>query len=165
MLTLVVIGFLGGLITSISPCVLPVLPVVLAAGTSRLPVAETARAKVTASSRPPVQPKAAPAPKRRVRSWRPYGVVPGLVLSFSASALFGTLVLSSLGLPLGLLRDAGIAILVIVGLGLIFRQVGELLERPFVRLTGRPVNPNSNGLVVGLGAGLLFTPCAGPVLA
>jgi cytochrome c biogenesis protein CcdA len=33
-----VIGFLGGLLTSISSCVLPVLPVVLAAGTSGLPV-------------------------------------------------------------------------------------------------------------------------------
>jgi cytochrome c biogenesis protein CcdA/thiol-disulfide isomerase/thioredoxin len=100
-----------------------------------------------------------------VKSWRPYAVVAGLVVSFSASALFGSLVLSSLGLPLDLLRDAGIAVLVIFGVGLIFRPVGELLERPFLRLTGRPVNQSSNGLVVGLGAGLLFVPCAGPVLA
>ena len=136
MLTLAVIGFLGGLITSISPCVLPVLPVALAAGTSP-----------------------------QGRSWRPYGVVAGLVVSFSVSTLFGSIVLSALHLPQDLLRDAGIVILVVVGLGLVFRQVGDLLERPFVRLTGRPVNPNSNGLVVGLGAGLLFVPCAGPVLA
>ncbi|BCI79942.1 hypothetical protein MTY66_15670 [Mycolicibacterium sp. TY66] len=35
--TLVLIGFLGGLITGISPCILPVLPVVLFSGTNRRP--------------------------------------------------------------------------------------------------------------------------------
>jgi thiol-disulfide isomerase/thioredoxin len=33
------------------------------------------------------------------------------------------------------------------------------------RLPGRPVRPDSNGLLLGLGLGLLFVPCAGPVLA
>ena len=32
MLTIALIGFLGGLITGISPCVLPVLPVVFLSG-------------------------------------------------------------------------------------------------------------------------------------
>ena len=32
MITLIVVGFLADVITSISPCVLPVLPVVLTAG-------------------------------------------------------------------------------------------------------------------------------------
>jgi cytochrome c biogenesis protein CcdA/thiol-disulfide isomerase/thioredoxin len=198
MLVLIGIGFLAGLITSLSPCVLPVLPIILAAGTSgtAAPPAEASADGVTRaavrvavragsasapSSAPtparPVPPRSAsgrprytlPAatarPRRlRVKSWRPYGVVAGLVLSFSLSTLFGTIVLSSLGLPLDFLRDAGIVVLVVVGLGLLIRPIGDLLERPFVRLTGRPVNPNSSGLVVGLGAGLLFVPCAGPVL-
>jgi cytochrome c biogenesis protein CcdA/thiol-disulfide isomerase/thioredoxin len=178
MLVLIGIGFLAGLITSLSPCVLPVLPIILAAGTSgtSTPPAEAPAAGVavpvavragSASGRPTYTlPAAVAAPRRpRVKSWRPYGVVAGLVLSFSLSTLFGSVVLSSLGLPLDFLRDAGIVVLVVVGLGLLIRPVGDLLERPFVRLTGRPVNPNSSGLVVGLGAGLLFVPCAGPVLA
>ena len=33
MFTLVLIGFLGGLITGISPCILPVLPVIFFSGT------------------------------------------------------------------------------------------------------------------------------------
>ena len=37
MLVLIAIGFVAGLITSISPCILPVLPVVLAAGVRRQP--------------------------------------------------------------------------------------------------------------------------------
>ena len=36
MFTLVVVGLLGGLVTSLSPCILPVLPIVLAAGDDRL---------------------------------------------------------------------------------------------------------------------------------
>jgi len=195
MLVLIGIGFLAGLITSLSPCVLPVLPIILAAGTSRTaaPPAEASAAGVAvpvavraggASSQTSAPTSPRPAPPRsvsgrptytlptpartrspRVKSWRPYGVVAGLVLSFSLSTLFGTIVLSSLGLPLDFLRDAGIVVLVVVGLGLLIRPLGDLLERPFVRITGRPVNPNSSGVVVGLGAGLLFVPCAGPVLA
>ena len=42
---------------------------------------------------------------------------------------------------------------------------GDLLERPFARLPTRQIDPNSNGVVLGLGLGLLFVPCAGPVLA
>ncbi|MEO8889092.1 MAG: cytochrome c biogenesis protein CcdA, partial [Jatrophihabitantaceae bacterium] len=137
MLILVIVGFTAGVITSISPCVLPVLPVILSASANR------------SQSR-----------------WRPYGVVAGLVLSFSASTLFGSLLLSALHLPQDFLRDAGILVLVVIGLSLIVPKLAELLERPFTRLTSRRgVNPDSNGLVLGLGLGLLFVPCAGPVLA
>ncbi|MCU1684544.1 MAG: alkyl hydroperoxide reductase/Thiol specific antioxidant/Mal allergen [Amycolatopsis sp.] len=156
MITLVIVGFLAGVITSISPCVLPVLPVVLTSGAVRRG-AGTGEAGATGDTEA--------AEPVRTRSWRPYGVVAGLVVSFSLSTLFGSLVLSALHLPQTLLRDAGIVVLVIIGLGLIFHRVGDLLERPFARLRGRPVNPDSNGLVVGLGLGLLFVPCAGPVLA
>ncbi|HEY0806831.1 MAG TPA: cytochrome c biogenesis CcdA family protein, partial [Pseudonocardiaceae bacterium] len=141
MITLIVVGFLAGVITSISPCVLPVLPVILTAGATR--GAET----------------------ERTWSWRPYGIVLGLVLSFGLATLFGSLVLSALHLPQDLLRDAGIAVLVLIGVGLIWTRFGDLLARPFTRLPGRQVNPNGNGIVLGLGLGLLYVPCAGPVLA
>src|SRR5665213_1181101 len=174
MLVLIAIGFVAGLITSISPCILPVLPVVLAAGVRRQPTEAPVRTPTPATAptraSPPTKyvitaPSKARARRLRDRSWRPYAVVAGLVISFSAATLFGAVVLSALHLSDNLLRDAGIVVLVIFGLGLIFRPVGELLERPFIRLTGRPVNQSSNGLVLGLGAGLLFVPCAGPVLA
>ncbi|HJP78459.1 MAG TPA: cytochrome c biogenesis protein DipZ [Pseudonocardiaceae bacterium] len=143
MITLIVVGFLAGVITSISPCVLPVLPVVLTAGSNRT----------------------APEEGERRWSWRPYGIVAGLVLSFCLSTLFGSLLLSALHLPQDLLRDLGIAVLILIGAGLIWTRFGDLLERPFARIRGRQVNPNSNGIVTGLGLGLLFVPCAGPVLA
>ena len=168
MITLIVVGFLAGVITSISPCVLPVLPVVLTAGANRrTPAPAPAAAPVPVSvgaPDPTPEPVAQAAPARRW-SWRPYGIVAGLVLSFCLSTLFGSLVLSALHLPQDLLRDAGIVVLIVIGAGLIWTRFGELLERPFARIRGRQVNPDSNGLVTGLGLGLLFVPCAGPVLA
>ena len=73
--------------------------------------------------------------------------------------------LSALGLPQGLLRDVGIAVLLIIGVSLLIPSVGDLLEKPFSRLPRRNVTQSSNGLVLGLGLGLLYVPCAGPVLA
>jgi cytochrome c biogenesis protein CcdA/thiol-disulfide isomerase/thioredoxin len=91
--------------------------------------------------------------------------VAGLVLSFTVSTLFGSLILSALHLPQDLLRNVGIAVLAIIGFSLLWPRLGDLLERPFARLPRRQINPESNGVVLGLGLGLLFVPCAGPVLA
>ncbi len=148
MLTLVVIGLLGGIITSLSPCVLPVLPVVLAAGV------------VMGQSRDGDEPT-------RSTRLRPYAVIAGLVISFSVATLFGSLLLSSVGLPQDFLRNAGIAVLLIVGLGLAVPWFGHLVEAPFARLPARAVSARtrSSGIGLGLALGLLYVPCAGPVLA
>jgi len=91
--------------------------------------------------------------------------VAGLVLSFSVVTLLGTWLLGALGLPGDLLRWAGIVLLAVLGLGLIVPSLGELLERPFARLSaGRQVT-EGGGFVLGLSLGLVFVPCAGPVLA
>ena len=92
-------------------------------------------------------------------------MVAGLVLSFSAATLVGSWLLSALGLPQNLLRWIGIAAIGVLGAGLLVPRVGELLERPFARLTaGREVT-EGGGFVLGLSLGLVFIPCAGPVLA
>jgi cytochrome c biogenesis protein CcdA/thiol-disulfide isomerase/thioredoxin len=147
MLTLIVVGLLAGVITSISPCVLPVLPVILAASPRMATGATT--------------PDGGVAP---TRSLRPYGIVGGLVLSFGLATLFGSLILSALDLPQDLLRNAGIAVLVVIGVSLVIPRFAELLERPFARIPRRAANPERNGFVLGLGLGLLYVPCAGPVL-
>ncbi len=97
--------------------------------------------------------------------WRPYLVIAGLVASFSAVVLVGGSLLSFLHLPHQFLRDLGIAMLLLLALGLLVPRVGELLEKPFVRLGAKRQSGSTNGFVLGASLGLLFVPCAGPVLA
>ncbi|MFD4370624.1 cytochrome c biogenesis protein DipZ [Streptomyces sp. NPDC058486] len=183
MLTLVLIGLLGGLITAVSPCILPVLPVVFLTGgpgtdtPGKDAPAPRERARVggvpgegepqdggerdggTADG-----PTPAP-PPRPARNWRPYAVVAGLVLSFSFFTLLGVTIISALGLPQDVLRYLGLSLLVLIGLSLIFPPIERQLERPFARIPQRRVNKEGSAFVLGLGLGLLYVPCAGPVLA
>ena len=128
---LLLIGLLAGLVTGISPCILPVLPVVFAAGSAR----------------------------------RPLRIVTGLIVSFSVFTLLGTWLLGSVWLPHDLMRNIGLVVLVVVALGLIFPAVGHQLERPFARLVQGRAPSEGGGFVLGLSLGVLYVPCAGPVLA
>ncbi|HEX3610753.1 MAG TPA: cytochrome c biogenesis protein DipZ [Sporichthyaceae bacterium] len=157
----ILIGLLAGMITSLSPCVLPMVPILLADPATLEESDAPAQASVEEGGGPAV---AAP-PRKRVSVRRPLGIVSGLVLSFSLSALFGSIVLDAFGLPEDLLRKIGIGVLALIGVGLVSHRVAAILERPFARLPKRAVNTRGNGLVLGLGMGLLFAPCAGPVLA
>ncbi len=218
MVVLILIGFLGGLVTGISPCILPVVPVIFAAGASASieteqdedPTATTfgdadgegpehapelvtiaaareaaghgvvTAASVTApgtgddhgSARTPLSGPGVPgtsvgprAGGGGTRSRRPFAVVGGLVLSFAVFTLIGSWLLSLLGLPQDFLRWLGLVILGLVGLGLIIPAVGDVLERPFARLARGRQRTDAGGFVLGLSLGLVFVPCAGPVLA
>ena len=87
------------------------------------------------------------------------------MLSFSLLVLAGSAILSGLDLPQDLLFWAGVVLLGLVGLGFLIPLIGEWLERPFARLAGHQPSSSSGGFVIGLALGLVFTPCAGPVLA
>ena len=135
MLVLLGIAFLAGVVTAFSPCVLPVLPLLLAGSAA-------------SESR-----------------WRPFAVMAGLVVSFTAFTLAGAALLSALGLPEDLLRTLAIVMLLVLAASLLSQRVSRILERPFLFLTRRPIARESSGFVVGLSAGLVMVPCAGPVLA
>ena len=137
MLGLAIIGFIGGLITGISPCVLPVLPVIFLSGG-----VQGAR-------------------DRR----RPFLVIAGLVLSFSVFTLLGSAILSTLNLPGDVIRWLGLIVLVLLGVGLIVPRFQHLLERPFSWIPQREVTTERGGFVLGLALGAVYVPCAGPVLA
>jgi cytochrome c biogenesis protein CcdA/thiol-disulfide isomerase/thioredoxin len=134
MLVLVGIAFVAGIVTAISPCVLPVLPIVFAGSATG---------------------------ERR----RPYAVVAGLVASFTAFTLAATALLSALGLPDDLLRNIAIAVVLAVGLSLVWPRLGALFARPFAALGRRRPGDVGGGFLLGVSLGLLFTPCAGPVIA
>ena len=147
MVSLVLIGLLGGLITGISPCILPVLPVIFLSGG-----AQSARAQGD---------DAAPTASR----WRPYLVVAGLVISFTTFTLLGSTLLNLLHLPQDIIRWAGIVLLALIGIGMIIPRVMEILERPFARFQRAGSSNPSNGFLLGLVLGAAYVPCAGPVLA
>jgi cytochrome c biogenesis protein CcdA/thiol-disulfide isomerase/thioredoxin len=132
MLLLLAIGFVAGIVTALSPCVLPVLPIVLAGG---------------ATGR------------------RPLAIVAGIVGSFTVFTLFAAWLLDSLGLPEDLLRNLSIMLLLVVAASLLVPQVGEWLARPLQFLTRRSGGDNGGGVLLGVALGLVFVPCAGPVLA
>jgi cytochrome c biogenesis protein CcdA/thiol-disulfide isomerase/thioredoxin len=126
------IGLLAGLVTSLSPCVLPVLPILLAGG---------------ATGRKPLR------------------IIAGLVASFVAFTLFAAWLLDRLGLPPDLLRDLAIALLFVVAATLLVPPLAVALERPLARLTRRRGGDAGGGFLLGASLGLVFVPCAGPVLA
>ncbi len=146
LLTLLLIGLVEGLVTGISPCVLPVLPVIFMAGGTQ-------------------------SADRR----RPFLLVIGLALSFCCLTLLGTLILRALHLPQGVIRWTGLVVLVLLGLGMIVPRLEALLERPFRRIPqlrlghdvdGRPAGVVARGgFFLGLALGAVYVPCAGLVLA
>jgi cytochrome c biogenesis protein CcdA/thiol-disulfide isomerase/thioredoxin len=136
--TLILIAVVAGLIAGISPCVLPVLPVVFVAG-------------ATTKS---------PSSLRRALS-----IVLGLIISFSILILASSELVSLFHLPQTFLHWTGIVLLIVVGIGLCFPELGYLLERPFSRFVVRQPKLSSGGFVIGLALGLVFVPCAGPVLS
>ena len=131
MLVLLLIGLIAGVATALSPCVLPVLPILLAGG---------------AAGR------------------KPFRIIAGLVLSFSAFTIFATWLLGKLGLPQDLLRNLAIVLLFVMAAVLLVPQAALLVERglaSFSRL--RPANAGG-GFLLGVTLGLVFVPCAGPFL-
>ena len=154
MVSIALIGLIGGLITGISPCILPVLPVIFFSGTQgKDDAAEPGDGGVAVAVKP----------KRDVS--RPYRVIGGLVLSFSIVTLAGSALLSLLHLPQDAIRWVALVALVAIGLGLIFPRFEQVLERPFARIPQKQIAARTNGFGLGLTLGVLYVPCAGPVLA
>src|SRR5437868_6917553 len=140
MALLVLFGFVAGAATALSPCVLPVLPVALSAG-------------ATGGRR------------------RPLGIVAGLTVSFTFATVALVYVIAALGLPDDLLRKLAIAVLLAFGLTLMAPPLAARLEGWISRFAGRGGGPRSggdgfwSGVLVGLSLGLVYAPCAGPILA
>ncbi len=140
MALLVLFGFVAGAATALSPCVLPVLPIALSAG-------------ATGGRR------------------RPLGIVAGLAVSFTFATVALVYVLAALGLPDDLLRKLAIAVLIGFGLTLMAPPLAARVEAWLSRLGSRAGGPKGggdgfwSGTVVGLSLGLVYAPCAGPILA
>jgi cytochrome c biogenesis protein CcdA len=137
-MALALLAFLGGVLTIASPCVLPVLPFVFA------------------------------------RTGEPFarGVLPMLLGMAGAFALAATLASIAGGWAaqantIG--RDLALAGLALFGLSLVSPRLGDYLARPLTalgeRLTGKLGGGSvAGGIALGACLGLLWAPCAGPIL-
>src|SRR4051812_24043931 len=139
MALLILFGFIAGAATAVSPCVLPVLPIALSAG-------------ATGGRR------------------RPLGIVAGLAVSFTFAVVALVYVISALHLPNEFLRDVAIAVLVAFGLVLMAPPLANRLEGWLSGLTARSGVPRADGkgfwsgVLLGSSLGILYVPCAGPIL-
>ena len=140
---LFLVAYLGGVLTVLSPCILPVLPFVFA---------------------------------RADRPFRSHGLplLLGMALAFAGVATLAAVgggwvvELNQYG------RYAAIALLALFGITLMFPTVADRLARPLVALGVRLSDAQAeragarpsvlSPLLLGLGTGLLWAPCAGPIL-
>ena len=132
------LAFVAGVITILSPCVLPLLPMILATAT------QNGRA-------------------------RPVGVIVGFIAAFSAATLALSTLVRTLSVPPDINRTLSAVVLVALGLVLVLPPMQLMFERLTGGLAGRaPATATAGfggGLVVGLGLGLAWTPCVGPIMA
>ncbi|MDQ3957889.1 MAG: cytochrome c biogenesis protein DipZ [Actinomycetota bacterium] len=137
---LLIVAFAGGAASALTPCVLPILPALLAvsAGEGR----------------------------RRV-----VGIVVGLELSFFLVGIVLAAILSSAGLSDAFLRWAAAALLVVFAVTLLVPSLHRRFQAYASRYTAPVARhvPRRDGFVGGFLAGaplgLIWTPCAGPILA
>lgn len=138
---LLLIAYLGGVLTILSPCVLPVLPFVFA---------------------------------RVDRPFRSHGLpmLVGIGIAFCAAASLAALGGSAIALHQAG-RQVALVVMASLGLALLLPALADRLTRPLVALGHRlsrvdgasgPRGRIAAPLVLGLSAGLLWAPCAGPIL-
>lgn len=143
------LALLAGLLTIASPCILPVMPILLGTSVER--------------------------PSRA----RPLYIVAGFILTFASFAMLLGAVSSTVHVAQQALRNTGLALLALSGLLRLwpgsYDWLVSRLHEPLLRighaLMPRAKNPaksgneNSSGFVLGMSLGAVWTPCAGPVLA
>ncbi|OGC50345.1 hypothetical protein A2716_04015 [candidate division WWE3 bacterium RIFCSPHIGHO2_01_FULL_40_23] len=142
MILLILFAFIAGIVTILSPCILPILPIVLSSS-----FGNSQKDKI-----------------------RPLGVVLGFVASFTFFTLFLTTIIRLIDIPADTLRLVSVFIVGGFGAVLLIPKFQVILEQLFSKLTGlAPRTETKSGLVggviVGLSLGLLWTPCVGPILA
>lgn len=133
------LGFLEGFALIISPCILPILPIILAGS-------------LEGSKK------------------RPLGIVLGFILTFSLFTFFSRALVRYSGIDLSIIRYASFILLLLFGLVMLSTYLTEL----FARLTRRFANVGhslggqegfKSGVIFGGLVALIWTPCAGPILA
>jgi len=136
----ILFAFLAGILTIAAPCILPMLPILLGASIGNH------------------------------NKSRPLFIVIGFIASFSAAALLLSAITSHLNITPNILRDIAVICLGVFAVFMIWPKPFELLIQTFggaINSAGQVGNRQGRlgGLVLGLTLGIIWTPCAGPILA
>lgn len=140
MLLLLGFAFLAGLVTILAPCIWPILPIVLSSSVAG------------AGNR------------------RPLGITLGIMASFAFFTLSISYLVKIFHLDPDSLRYAAIAIIGILGLTMAIPRLSTILETWISRLSsvfgsGKEGSGFFGGFLSGASLGLVWSPCAGPILA
>jgi len=141
MLILFLFAFLSGLVTIFAPCIWPLLPVVLSSSS-------------TGGKR------------------RPLGITLGIASSFTFFTLSLSYILKIIPFDPEILRHVAVVILGFLGLTLIIPQLTQTIEgygsrfaSKFSRGTKQSGTGFISGYITGFSLGIVWSPCAGPILA
>ena len=144
MYILLLFAFLAGIVTVLSPCILPVLPLLLSAGIGQ-------------------------------GQYRPYGIIIGLIVSFTFFTLALTAIVHATGISPNILRYIAIVLITFFGLTMIFPRLEQWFSSHLniIANLGQTVEVQSqhagtgfwSGFILGGALGLIWSPCAGPILA
>ncbi len=142
MILLIFFAFIAGIVTILSPCILPILPIILSSSIGT----------------------------QNIGKGRPLGVITGFVLSFTFFTLFLTAIVRFSGVSADALRLFSIVVIGLFGLSMLIPKVQIWLEILFSKLSQFIPQSGSQtgfggGVIIGLSLGLLWTPCVGPILA
>ncbi|AJO78262.1 cytochrome c biogenesis protein DipZ [Pseudomonas sp. MRSN 12121] len=134
---MLLIAFLGGVLTLLSPCILPVVPFLFAR-------ADRSRGSVLLT-------------------------LVGMALTFALVSSLAVAGGSWVAQANGVGRQLALAVLGLFALSLISARLGHWLARPWVSLGNRlgrvrAFSGPSAALLLGVATGLLWAPCAGPIL-
>src|SRR6202020_378868 len=134
------LGVIGGILTIASPCILPVLPFVFS---------------------------------RSDQPFRRSGLplLAGMAATFAAVAGLATYAGAWVVRANQIGRWIAVVVFAVLGLALLLPNLAEYLSRPFVRLGGHVQGQDTaqapgigRSLLLGVSTGLLWAPCAGPIL-
>lgn len=137
------LAFLEGFILILSPCILPLIPLMFASGISQ-------------------------------EKKRPLGLFLGFVLSFALFGLFSRAIVRTTGLDLNWVRLLSYALLASFGMILLSSTLSQLFSQLTQRFAAiaaslfskqRQSTGFGSGLFLGCLIALVWTPCAGPILA
>ncbi len=137
----ILLALLAGVLTIAAPCIFPLLPILL--GTS---IGHTSKT-------------------------RPLFIVAGFILVFSVAALFLSFLSTHAGLNSNVVRNIGIAALALFGIFMLIPSSFDAVSLKLNSLASKSSAIGGTGqgsrgaFILGMTLGVVWTPCAGPVLA